>query len=51
MLHASQLLCLGVAAASLARTHGSGLWVGWDVARRNVYCEARPAEPAAPLRS
>jgi hypothetical protein len=34
---------LGVAAAFLARTHGSGLWVGWDVARRNVYCEARPA--------
>ena len=39
----TQLLCFGVAASRLARLHGPALWSGMEVARRNVYCEARPA--------
>lgn len=42
-----QLAGVGAAAAALARAHGPALWLGWDVARRNVYCEARPPSAAA----
>jgi hypothetical protein len=37
----AQVLCPALALALAARLQGPALWSGWDVSRRNVYCEAR----------
>jgi hypothetical protein len=42
-----QILCPALALVLAAWLQGPALWDGWDVARRNVYCEARGVLPAA----